>query len=304
MTAQKTWFLSLDTSIPPDKTIQLGQIITDPRDATSRIAPPIPPRSDPFFQQGKGRIIYANKSLNITGKVFAHCLGVFTLGISAVSKSQRLHAFKIDTYTIYQFEPTPEYVIDAMKDPGLKSAIRKRKHMYMIVGLQVADSAFVGHVQQDTKGGGVEASAPIPATGFDIGGHIDSTKKFEESDTLKPLGKFVFAYRIKRCVPENESYALRSGYKVPPSGAPRLYDTDDPISTAVVDEPQFKLSRIDGDEDIIEGKYHVRESEDVRNSTDRMIVLEESERKWLYYTPAIGVLLYAWLAYYLVGKFT
>lgn len=191
-----------------------------------------------------------------------------------------------------------------MKDARFKSAIQKRKDMYMIVGLQVADSAIVGHVHQNTKGGGAEGSAPIAATGVDVGGQIDLTKESQTSDIFHINDKFVFAYRIKPCVRENYGYALRSGYKVPSHGSPRLYDTDDPTSTAVVDEPQFKLSRIDGNEEMVEGKYHVNESVAVGDSTDRMIVLEESEPKWSYYTPAIAILVYAWLAYYLVGKFT
>lgn len=227
--------------------------------------------------------------------------------MSVVFKKQEVHEYKIDKYTIYQFEPTPEYVNDAMKDSHLTSSIRKRKDMYMIVGLQVADSAIVYHFNDNTKGGGATGGAPIAATGVEIDAHVDVTKESEMSDGFRIPKPFVFAYRIRACVRENDAYRLRSQAKLPAYGAPKLYDSDDPASiqkTSGADDPEFKLSRIDGNEDMIEGQYHVSELRDGGNSMERIIVLQESHPKWLYYAPAIGILVYAWLIYYFVRKVT
>lgn len=211
---------------------------------------------------------------------------------------------KIDKYTIYQFDPTPEYVIDAMKDSRFKRPIRKRKDMYMIVGIQVADSAIVYHLHENTKGGGAKGGAPIGATGVEVGGEVDMNKESQMLDISHIDSKFVFAYRIKACVREDDVYGLRSGYKAPSHSSAKLYDTDEKTSTAVAEDPHFKLSRIDANEDMIEGKFEIDELKDGEKSTERMIILEESHPWWLYYTSAIGVLVYAWLAYYLVRKFT
>jgi hypothetical protein len=127
---------------------------------------------------------------------------------------------------------------------------------------------------------------------------MDVTKKSQMSDVLQIDEPFVFAYRIRACIHKNGAHTLRSGLKLPAHGVPRLYDSDDRPSiqmTSFAGDPQFKLSRIDGNEDMIVGQYHVNQSRDDGNSTERMIVLEESRPKWLYYTPAIGILVYAWL---------
>jgi hypothetical protein len=239
--------------------------------------------------------------------VFTRVLNVITFGIPILFKKQEVHEYKIDHYTTYQFEPSPEYVNAAMKDSQLESSIRKRKDMYMIVGLQVAKSAIVYHALDNTKNGGVEGGAPIAATGIEIDAHVDVTKKSQMSDKVHIEKPFVFAYRIRACIHKNGAYRLRSGPKVPAHGAPRLYDTDDRASiqmTSFVDDPQFKLSRIDGNEDMIAGQYHVSESMNDGNPTERMIVLQESRPKWLYYAPAIGILVYAWLIHSLFGKVT
>jgi hypothetical protein len=291
----------LDTSIPPEKTIQLGQIITDPRNATSRFAPPVIPRPGEFSQSVKDRKFRVNKSINVNGKVVTHFLNIITFGLAVVFKKQTLHQYKIDNYTTHQFEPTPDYVNDAMKDV---LRLRKRKNLYMIVGLQVADSARVYHLLDNTKGGGAHGGAPIATTGVEIAGHLDMTKEFQMSDEIHITEPFVFAYRIRPCIRQKDVYRLRSGAKLPPHDSPKLYDTEDRISNYVADDPQFKLSRIDGNEDMIEGQYHVNESMDGGNSIERLIILQEHHPWWLYYTPAIGILFYAWLIHYLVGKAT
>lgn len=107
-----------------------------------------------------------------------------------------------------------------MNDSRLGSAIRKRKDMYMIVGLQVARSAIVYHLLDNTKGGGAKGGVPIAMTGAEIAGHLDLTI----------------------------------------------------------------------------------ESLDSGDSTERIIVLQESHPWWLYYTPALGILVYAWIIHYLVAK--
>jgi hypothetical protein len=179
--------------------------------------------------------------------------------------------------------------------------------MYMIVGLQVADSAVVYHLLGNTEGGGATGGAPIAATGVAIDAHLDATKKTQMSQKAHIENPFVFAYRIKACVRKNNGYGLRPGLKLPSHSAPRLYDTDDPASIQKIsldDRPEFQIPRVDGNEDLIEGQYHIIELTDDGKPTERMIVLQESPPKWLYYTPAIGILVYAWLIYVLVRKVT
>jgi hypothetical protein len=194
-----------------------------------------------------------------------------------------------------------------MKDPRLESSIRKRKDMYMIIGLQVADSAIVYHLLDNTKGGGGKGGAPIASTGVEVTAEMDVLKESQMSDEVHIEKPFVFAYRIKACIRENDAYRLRSRPKLPAQGAPKLYKTDDPTSiqkTSLADDPQFKLSRIDGNEDMIEGQYQVSKSMESNHFMERIIVLQESHPKWLYYTPAIGILVYALLIHYLIGKGT
>jgi hypothetical protein len=159
-----------------------------------------------------------------------HFLNIATFGLSAVFKKQQIHEYKIEKCTTYQFEPTTEYVNEAMKDPHLTSYIRKRKDMYMIVGLQVADSAVVYHLLGNTEGGGAKGGAPIAATGVEIDAHLDATKKTQMSQKAHIENPFVFAYRIKACVRKNNVYGIRPGLKLPSHSSPRLFDNDDPAS--------------------------------------------------------------------------
>jgi len=211
----------------------------------------------------------------------------------------------IPNYTIHTFEPTPQYVAEAMNNAGFDSAIRKG-NAYMIVGLQVADSAIVYHLHQNTQGGGATGGAPIGATGAEVGGQVDINMGSQMSQKFQINSKFIFAYRIKRFVSDRDGCGLASGFTVPPRGF-GLYDTNNQTSTAstaVADFPPFILSPTDANEDMIEGKYEVIEPKDGDKSTERMVMLEESHPWWLYYTSAVAILVYAWLAYYLVGKFT
>ena len=175
----------------------------------------------------------------------------------------------------------------------------------MIIGLQIADSAIVYHLRDTTKGGGGKGGAPIASTGVEVGAELDVLKGSQMLDEKHIEAPFVFAYRIRACIRDNDAYILGSRPTLPAHGAPKLYKTDDPVSmqkTSLAEDLQFKLSRIDGNEEMIEGQYHVSQSMESNHFMERMIVLQESRPKWLYYTSAVGVLVYALFIHYLIGK--
>jgi hypothetical protein len=204
-----------DASFSPNKRIQLGQLIRDPRYPYVRLAPPIKVDKLPGLQEDEethGGSFSSLVSKSVDGDIRATIQSFLTLGFSVrkAQKAQRKYIF--DKESITEFEPAGSYFDETMKQRELQSVIHRRKVIYMVVAVRVAHGATV--TLEKGKGKGFKAAADVPLIpgGNQVGGNmalaVDSQMEFRQVQERD----FVWAFRLKRCVPP----LFRGIYKLDP----------------------------------------------------------------------------------------
>jgi hypothetical protein len=90
-----------------------------------------------------------------------------------------------------------------MTQPAVIKYLKRNQHsVYMVVGLQVAHNARVGHSQaRETSGGPDIGPVGLSALGIPVDVTINASLATHPSSTqsYSVLGDFVFAYRIRKC---------------------------------------------------------------------------------------------------------
>jgi hypothetical protein len=190
-------------------------LITDRRLPWEPLAPPIKPTENEPLAGGK-RTFRLWNSKTTEADLHATILSFVTVGVSLLFRKKVLHVYKIPKDTTYSIVPDrSNYLDETIKQEGqplLQSAIKKRKNMYMIVGLKVAHGATVTHQKDDQKGFTAKGNIPVNPSGDQVGGGIGSDKEAYMWDTQKLKYDFVYAYRLKKCVRLGNSYALQKDF--------------------------------------------------------------------------------------------
>lgn len=128
-------------------------------------------------------------------------------GVYFKHSSRERIIFEFGTVTTASFEPTSQYVAEAVKTPAVKAWLREPKQrlspivsLYLVTGIKLAKGAKVNYSTSVTttirKRTDTSALTPIYGLSFGPWGHF--FKKTEDETKFKRESEFVFAFRVKR----------------------------------------------------------------------------------------------------------
>jgi hypothetical protein len=154
------------------------------------------------YEEKHTRSFSSLASRSLDGGIRATIQSFFTLGFSARNAQKVLHQYIFDEEFISEFEPDGSpYFNETMKQQELQSAIHRRKVMYMVVGVRVAHGATVTLAKVKDKGFKAAADVSVTPGGNQLGGSVASTNYYETASHYVQERDFVWAFRLKKCVP-------------------------------------------------------------------------------------------------------
>lgn len=209
---RRCYFLAATRNYAPKKRIVLGNIVAGPN------TPHQPYNLSPFTIDPKDIDIHNElKWQNESGKTGEVKLGIWASfmqmivglgGDAAIGYSyDNTHTLNCDT-TTEEFDPSPAFIGECVKDPGIQEFLNKNKkkiikghlpvHIYMITGIKIAKNASL--VSKMTKNQNVHlhlgidgTPAAIPISGgpdIDVNRGDSSKESFGKADT------FVLGFRL------------------------------------------------------------------------------------------------------------
>lgn len=134
--------------------------------------------------------------------------GLLVLGPSLdtdhLSKSRCTFAF--DEVKTVSFEPTPEYVAEAMKAPTVQHWLKEPKQrfssvvsLYLITGMKIVKGATVKYSNSGTLGVTGIFGIDVPEFDISVGPKGRwTTPTYDDFTESNPTSDFVFAFRVKR----------------------------------------------------------------------------------------------------------
>ncbi|KAL5093273.1 hypothetical protein HDV62DRAFT_350304 [Trichoderma sp. SZMC 28011] len=125
------------------------------------------------------------------------------VNVAHSNKTKSIFAF--DTVTTLAFEPTQEYVQEAVKAPTIQTWLREPKQkfapsvsLYLVTGMKLVKGARIKYsTSQSTKvSGNIGIDVPALATTFGPKGRWNTTN--DDETEINRESEFVFAFRVKR----------------------------------------------------------------------------------------------------------
>ncbi|KAL6818998.1 hypothetical protein V8C40DRAFT_252229 [Trichoderma camerunense] len=125
------------------------------------------------------------------------------VNVAHSNKTKSIFAF--DTVTTLAFEPTQEYVQEAVKAPTIQTWLREPKQkfapsvsLYLVTGMKLVKGARIKYsTSQSTKvSGNIGIDVPALATTFGPKGRWNSAN--DDETEINRESEFVFAFRVKR----------------------------------------------------------------------------------------------------------
>ncbi|KAI1753500.1 hypothetical protein F4782DRAFT_78581 [Xylaria castorea] len=216
MSVTKTYFLCPPSDFihpPPAGPICLGSIIrstSTPQYPLNRaniaaVADAVPPVVETDWK--KTISIEKGLGLGVYAQFLQLAIGGLPLGpeVDAKHSNKTANAFAFDTVTTLAFEPTQEYVEEAIKAPAVQTWLREPKQrfvpvvsLFLVTGMKLAKGARIKYsTSQSTKvTGNFGVFAPALGTTFGPKGHWISTD--DDETEFNREAEFVFAFRVKR----------------------------------------------------------------------------------------------------------
>lgn len=216
MAFTKTYFLCPTSDFihpPPTGPLSLGSIIRSTsspqyplnRAKTVAVADAFPPVVETDWK----KTVSTEKGVGLG--VYAQFLQLASGGLPVGPEVNVAHSnktksiFAFDTVTTLAFEPTQEYVQEAVKAPTIQTWLREPKQkfapsvsLYLVTGMKLVKGARIKYsTSQSTKvSGNIGIDVPALATTFGPKGRWNSTN--DDETEINRESEFVFAFRVKR----------------------------------------------------------------------------------------------------------
>ncbi|KAK2608931.1 hypothetical protein QQS21_002507 [Conoideocrella luteorostrata] len=204
----KTYILAPNwtTAPPPDGPIKLGHLLDDltefvPLNRDSIVT--IPPGHLNKLDTKDGFRTSRTNLLSGELGVFAKVVGLVGIGVGAdmyfhKDKSDVLSCRTLDTMT---FDPTADYIIDAMNLPEVKTYMQGSKFkapLYMVTGLKIARGGSLDSNSSQEKGIRLEGglNPPVTPVELEVKGRI--AKEKTEAESWKGSTDFIVAFRVRK----------------------------------------------------------------------------------------------------------
>lgn len=205
----KTYFIApnLDIAPPPDGLLDLGHIISGPRETDidpinqdGHIQPSAPDGKalpKPTFKQG----FTSTRNKLLTGEVGFWAHVVASLGIHASLGFSHESDFdiKVDRLETRVFSPSDDYVRQALAAPEVVQYLIDSEYqvpLYMITGLKIARGASMK--QGENRWAGLSMKGTFPLEGSQVGPKAEGSGHTKQGQSFKESSDFVLAFRVRR----------------------------------------------------------------------------------------------------------
>lgn len=216
MSFTKTYFLCPTSDFihpPPAGPLRLGSIIRSPSTPQYSLnganIVPVANENPAVVESEWKKTISTETALGVG--IYAQFLQLATGGLGLgpevnVEHSNRTaHMFAFDSLTTMSFEPTPQYVEEAVKAPAVQTWLREPKQrfapvssLFLVTGMKLVKGAKLKY----STGGGTAVTGNIGIDVAPLGmafgpkGHWSSTA--DDETEFNRDSEFVFAFRVKR----------------------------------------------------------------------------------------------------------
>lgn len=216
MAFTKTYFLCPTSDFihpPPTGPLCLGSIIRStsaPQYPLNRASVvPVADALPPVVETDWKKTVSAEKGLGLG--VYAQFLQLATGGLPLGSEanveysSKKANTFAFDTVTTLAFEPTQEYVEEAIKAPAVQAWLREPRQkfalvseLFIVTGMKLVNGAKIKYSisQSTTVKGNVGVDMIARGTTFGPKGHWTRTN--DDATESNRESEFVFAFCVKR----------------------------------------------------------------------------------------------------------
>ncbi|KAK2592061.1 hypothetical protein QQS21_010240 [Conoideocrella luteorostrata] len=126
--------------------------------------------------------------------------------VEAMHSKQASNTFAFDTMTTLAFEPTPEYVQEAIKAaPAVQSWLREPKQrfapfssLYLVTGMKLVKGGRIKYSNSNNTTAKVSAGINMPTLGTTVGPKGHWSRAVSDETEFNRESEFVFAFRLKR----------------------------------------------------------------------------------------------------------
>ncbi|PYH42659.1 uncharacterized protein BP01DRAFT_359336 [Aspergillus saccharolyticus JOP 1030-1] len=216
MSLPKTYFLCPTSDFlhpPPAGPLCLGSILRSTstpqyplnRGRSVAVTAPLPPVVDTDWrktistEQGLGCGVYAQFLQLATG---GSPLGP---EVSVETSRKRAEVFAFDRVTTLSFEPTQEYVEEAIQAPAVQTWLREPKQrfapvvsLFLVTGMKLVQGARIKYSTSQSATVRGNMGFDVTALGTSIGPKGHWVSRNEDGTELNRETEFVFAFRVKR----------------------------------------------------------------------------------------------------------
>lgn len=221
MSFTKTYFLCPTSDFihpPPAGPLSLGAIIRStsspqlPLNGTNIV--PVTNANTPIVETDWKKTVSAETGFGLG--VYAQFLQLATAGlgpeVNVEHSSRTANIFAFDTVTTIAFEPTLEYVDEAVKAPAVQAFLREPKQrfapvvsLFLVTGMKLVKGAKITYSTSGNTGVTGNIGIDLTALGMSFGPKGHWTRANDDETDFSRDSEFVFAFRVKR---------LRFGRKV------------------------------------------------------------------------------------------
>lgn len=216
MSFTKTYFLCPTSDFifpPPEGPLQLGSIVRStsapqyPLNKASVVD--VPDASPPVVEIDWKKTISTENGLGLG--VYAQFLRLATGGLPIGPEGDLEHTkktantFAFDTITTIAFEPTQEYVEEAVKAPAVQAWLKEPRQkfalvseLFVVTGMKIVKGAKIKYSSSQNMKVKGNIGIDVPTLGMTFGPKGNWTSTNDDTTESTRESEFVFAFRVKR----------------------------------------------------------------------------------------------------------
>ncbi|KAI0891910.1 hypothetical protein F4806DRAFT_481114 [Annulohypoxylon nitens] len=157
------------------------------------------------------------------------------------------YAFAFDTVTTLAFEPTEEYIREAIRAPAVKTWLKQSWEpvvsLFLVTGMKLVKGARIKYSTSKNTTAAGNFGIDIPASGLTVGpkGHWISMN--DDETELNRESEFVFAFRVKR-LKFGRRLKVEDYHKGAFLAVGREQEDDESVSIEEVDGSHIKTAKV------------------------------------------------------------